>query len=376
MTTAQQVARALQATGPNRKGWWAAKCVYHEDLKPSLNFSDIGFNCFGCEAHGHINKLAEDLGIRERKNFTMKKDKDIPAPRLSELDAMDALEVDRHLRPETISMFGIRADTTRQKYVYPDPAWPEGTQRLKAFNGSSPKYLWHGYDEDEAGLGLYGLAQALTISSANGEQRVTLVEGEPDVWTMAQAGLAAVSFTKGAQTVPDGAVEILAGSGFTHVDVVYDLDAAGLEGGRKAAAALESKGMTVRVLSLPETLGEKGDVSDMYAHVGADDCKRRRSLRVFYSAAGPGRRSGSDGCERLHGSTSCRVGSNEGQVVGSTHRGWGATGSSDDTGFTPVYLFRGQHERRDASVSCRLDRKRQSRPCAYCGGRRSFLDHR
>ena len=272
MTTAQQVARALQAKGPNRNGWWEAKCVYHEDLKPSLNFTEDGYHCFGCEADGPINKLAEDLGIRERKNFkTMKRDEYIPPSKLSAQEAMNALEVDRHLRVETIARFGIQADETRQAYVYTDPAWPEETQRFKSFNGASPRYSWDKYNKGEVGLGLYGLAQALSISSANNVQRVTLVEGEPDVWTMAQAGLAAVTFTGGATTVPDGAVEIMARNNITHVTVIYDLDKEGLEGRWKAAAALELKGMTVSVRGLPETLGAKADVSTLYADVGADD---------------------------------------------------------------------------------------------------------
>jgi putative DNA primase/helicase len=128
------------------------------------------------------------------------------------------------------------------------------------------------------------LSQALTISSTNNEQRVTLVEGEPDCWTMGQAGLAAVSFTGGAATVPDGAVEILASSDFTHVDVIYDLDTAGLEGSWRAAAALESKGMTVRVLSLPETLGAKADVSTFYARLRGDDSRFREELAALEEA--------------------------------------------------------------------------------------------
>jgi putative DNA primase/helicase len=184
-------------------------------------------------------------------------------------------------------MFGIQADETRQAYVYTDPAWPEETQRFKSFNGATPKYSWHKHKKDEPCLGLYGLDQALTISSTNNEQHVTLVEGEPDCWTMGQAGLAAVSFTGGAATVPDGAVEVLASSNFTHVDVIYDLDTAGREGSWRAAAALESKGMAVRVLSLPETLGAKADVSTFYAHVGADDARFRAELAALEESPKP-----------------------------------------------------------------------------------------
>ena len=132
MTTAQQVAHRLSAKGPNSSGWWNAKCPFHEERKGrSLSFTETGYNCNGgsCGAHGHIDKLAEHLGIRERKNYkTMKRDDYKPASsKLSKTDAMNRLKLDRHLRAETIKDFGIQADEKRQAWVYTDPGWPSQT---------------------------------------------------------------------------------------------------------------------------------------------------------------------------------------------------------------------------------------------------------
>jgi putative DNA primase/helicase len=83
-------------------------------------------------------------------------------------------------------------------------------------------------------------------------------------------------------------VEVLASSNFTHVDVIYDLDTAGREGSWRAAAALEvERHGRARVLSLPETLGAKADVSTFYAHVGADDARFRAELAALEESPKP-----------------------------------------------------------------------------------------
>jgi hypothetical protein len=101
MTVAQAVARH---TGAKRQhnGWWVTKWIYHEDKKPSLNFKKKGYHCFGCPAKGHINKLAEDLGIREPKSFPGNGKSSLTFASTTVDDAMRALRGDRGLRQESI----------------------------------------------------------------------------------------------------------------------------------------------------------------------------------------------------------------------------------------------------------------------------------
>ncbi len=66
---ATSIADRLNAKGPDRKGWWTAKCPFHDDRSPSFRFTVHGFVCFGCGKTGHINEVAEHLGLRDRYGF-------------------------------------------------------------------------------------------------------------------------------------------------------------------------------------------------------------------------------------------------------------------------------------------------------------------
>ena len=273
MSVAQDVAQALGAKGPSR-GWWKTNCIYHDDKSPSLSFSENGYNCFSCEAHGHINKLAEDLGIRERTDFRRKMTRKNSAPdgRTSEYEAMSALQTTRGLRPETIAEFEIRFEPKKRAYSYRDESWPTGTVRYKSVNGRSPRYFWGGHQK---GADLYGLSSALTFDT----DFVWLVEGEPDVWTMYQAGLPAVSFTDGAKSVPDGAVRTLTEGGVGNVRIVYDTDEPGLRGSFIASEKLTKAGVATTVLTLPDRLPPASDVSDLYGDVDRDDEAFREAIQ-------------------------------------------------------------------------------------------------
>jgi len=272
MTVAQQIAEYTRAKR-NHSGWWEAKCPYHNDRNPSLNFSEDGYNCFGCGATGHINQLAEDLGIREPQS----NGRATGNGTVTSATAMEALTKNRSLQPAEIERLGISFNQATQTYCYRDPEWPDDTIRHKAFNGSGQKYRWEKYQKGK--VDVYGLRFALAIYETKNTSQFYLVEGEPDVWTMQQARLPAVSFTSGATSVPEAGVRTLAEAGITEVSIIYDLDDAGRTGSMKAAKALEAGGIEVEVLNLPEHLPTSSDITDLYNDLHQNQSTFRETVR-------------------------------------------------------------------------------------------------
>ena len=68
MSFAEKIVRATNAKRTGR-GWWITNCAYHEDKNPSMSFSQRGFKCHACGERGHINRLAEDLGLKEKRSW-------------------------------------------------------------------------------------------------------------------------------------------------------------------------------------------------------------------------------------------------------------------------------------------------------------------
>lgn len=101
------------------------------------------------------------------------------------------------------------------------------------------------------------------LDGVQGQEEIWLCEGEPDVWILHQHGIPAVCFTGGAKHVPKDAAEQLVRSGVKRINICYDLDAPGREGARRVAAALAFQ-FEVAIRSLPEHLGERGDITDLY----------------------------------------------------------------------------------------------------------------
>lgn len=263
MSFALAVASKLGARGPDNGGWWTARCPFHEDSNPSFGFTEVGYKCHGCGEHGHVNELAERLGLKERERSVA----------YSQDDALRILR-NRGLREETITRFRIEPDVGKRAFRY---QVSNGSHRLKAFDGSSPKYRWEG---PATGAELYGLPGALRLNAST----VYLVEGEPDVWICQQADVAAVSFTSGAGSVPQAGVDALAGSGVESVKIIYDRDAPGHAGRAKAAQALRDAGLVVEVLDLPVSLPPGGDVTNLYNELGRDDAAFRDALAKLNNA--------------------------------------------------------------------------------------------
>lgn len=272
MSTAAIIAQRLEAKGPKRNGWWEACCPFHDDKNPSFGFTEEGFKCQGCGEHGHINKLAEHLGIEVRSTNGR-------GAQLTTDDA-DRLLHNRGLRAETIQRFCIESDVQRQVWRF-----PMGNGRafkLKRFDGEKPKCKWDP-PGSAGGAELYGLPGALKIDPDD----VLLVEGEPDVWICQQAGLPAVSFTAGAETVPDAGVLKLIQVGVQQVRVIYDRDEPGEAGRWKAASALQAAGIEVEVLDLPDSLPPGGDLTNLYNLMERNDADFREVVASLDAAEIP-----------------------------------------------------------------------------------------
>jgi len=181
----------------------------------------------------------------------------------------------RGIEPATLAAFGVVATThhgrpaLRYPIRLPDGA-PVG-RRVKYTDGHEPKTLWPGGCAAGAiaPQTLYGAD--LMLSDLPYRSTVFVVEGEPDAWLMHSLDLPAVSLLCGAGSrVSDHARYTLDLLAPERVYVVYDADGPGQRNGGRVARELLAPGRTVRALRLPDTLGEGGDVTDLYARCGRD----------------------------------------------------------------------------------------------------------
>lgn len=176
-------------------------------------------------------------------------------------EAIQKLE-ERGISIKTAYDLGLRVNLEKQAWAY--PVIIGGTKvvtRFKAFDSSAmPKY-WSWPRGVE--ILIYNL------DGVQGQEEIWLCEGEPDVWILHQEGIPAISFTGGATHVPKNAAEQLLQAGVKRINVCYDRDPPGREGAQRVAEALGSQ-FDVVIRSLPERLGEKGDITDLYQQEKGD----------------------------------------------------------------------------------------------------------
>ncbi len=228
------------------------QCRFHGSGKNqhfAVNPAKGEFHCVQCDASGPVEGLAPDLVLAERG-----------------------------LTEATIRYFGIDVDAVPNAIRFPVKHEDITRDRCKAVpNAKGPKTWWApGGDQAPP---LYN-GDAITGTEA------WIVEGEPDVWIMHQAGITnVVSSTHGAGTFKPEAIDFLARKGVTTVWIVYEWDGSGRMGARKLARQLTAKRMTVNVVQLPASVGEGGDVTDLYAAAGCDDSKFKAQLKALPSQA-------------------------------------------------------------------------------------------
>ena len=272
---------------PNEDGWVSIFCPQHDDENASLrvNIETGGIKCMaGCDVGSNLNDLEElVLGMaRPRKGRRPKKVLDdlaerrlLPRDWLVNTFGLDkapggySIPVDDpEVDPDIEIDYDIEGlHKRRRHWLYKRGAWidPKATTR--------PKYRWDP-KLSESGVKARDLIYNLhrIKDRLPPEKLVYVCAGAPDVWVMHHAGFPAISFLAGENNTPSPrAVSKLLDAGVKEAIIIYDNDEAGREGAEKDAIELSRAGISTTALLLPEEVGEKGDLTDLWVRCGGDE---------------------------------------------------------------------------------------------------------
>jgi MCM P-loop domain len=266
---------------PANTGEWRAFCPRCEDPKTSsspsasFNFKRSIWRCFNCERGGRITVLVRHLIKEEQRadgsvvdiktRQPISPPADLPTPQnirnwhkvlLSDRTLRGTMRDRRGLTVDTLKTFSIGYATTKRRYTVPVYD-RDGTTLLAVklyrptARNPTPKMIFWGEDNS---VSLYNAA---ALDEADD---ILLTEGEPDLWSAAQNGFAAVSHTAGAGGFqPDWAREFKG----KRVFLTPDDDKAGINGAIKTARILEEFAESVYILSLSTGI-KKGDLTDYF----------------------------------------------------------------------------------------------------------------
>ena len=209
MATLDDLLRRLKGVKRTGDRTYLALCPAHEDTNPSLTVREAadGKTLFKGHAGCSFSDIVRALGLSQTDCFP-NNGRRSGSSRWTQDEAEAALR-QRGLREDTIKRFHIVADLNKQAWRF---RVTKGVDKYKAFpTGSRAKYWWA-----EKGKA----APICHLKPCKGVEEAYLVEGEPDVWIMWQAGLKAFSFTGGAGTVTSAAVKEVAEAGIGMVHIV------------------------------------------------------------------------------------------------------------------------------------------------------------
>jgi hypothetical protein len=147
--------------------------------------------------------------------------------------------------------------------------------RVKFTDGRQPKYAWSGPTSTKPPE--YYNADGF---DAPGDVLV-LASGEVDLWTLRQAGYAAVVSWFGEANVPPDLVERIRASGKTRVVTFTDRDATGDRMAQKVAAACADAGVAYTAYALPGTPGSGFDVNAYWRAFSGDETAFRAALEAL-----------------------------------------------------------------------------------------------
>lgn len=253
---------------------WTALCPAHDDKNPSLGISEAadGKVLVKCQSQGcSFSQIASALDLKE-SDFFPEQNRD----RIDQAGA-DALLTNRGLRPETIRYFKIVANVESQSWEF--PLGKAGGTKYKRFVRTGKFDYWVSKGTKH---------QIYHFGPCKGKSDVWMVEGEPDVWIAHQAGLAAFTFTGGAENpLQSHNIEEIKAASIGTINIVYDLDDPGRDGAAKVAASFRDAGIAHTVRVLPDSVGAKGDVTDLYGGVGCDDERFKVALAELCEALPP-----------------------------------------------------------------------------------------
>ena len=267
MSVATEVVGRLDQVKQTGRGQWLAICPYHDDKNPSLSISEDAFNCFGCGQSGHITSIAKFFGIEVPTNGSLGLGPDA---------AYQQLHNEAGHTRETLDLYKVSYIKGEWHYPY------EGTKATKVKKTDPKEFFWIGHDENNPPA-VFGLDLAENYNTPS----VFVVEGEKDVITMAEAGIASVCFPNGCASVPDHSVQTLTSSKFSEAVVVYDNDDGGEKGRWSVKDALEASGVTVKVLDLPPEFPPGSDITNLWNVHDRDPKAFRSALEDLAEAERP-----------------------------------------------------------------------------------------
>jgi len=109
-------------------------------------------------------------------------------------------------------------------------------------------------------------AQLYDWESLAKSNSLIICEGELDRLLLASKGVSAVTSTHGAMTFKNEWIEDIVKC--KKIYICFDNDEAGKKGSKRVAKMLENMGCEIHIITLPEEVGEKGDITDYFIKLG------------------------------------------------------------------------------------------------------------
>lgn len=243
------VADAIARWGLRRSGRaWLGQCPFcaepgYSCSNPFTLFDSGGYYCHACERKGRVGNEPLPTPSFHRKDYI----ESPPAPPLSEAGLRRAemhpravaYFAGRGLRRETIVRFRLGYDGWRYTIpCYRADGILAGVKRRRDPDNATdqgPKYV-----------SVKGSRAAIFNEAALSADEVVVAEGEVDVMTLAQDGIAAVCSTAGVAHWPDAWLPKLAGK---RVTVWFDSDKPGQDGALRLARRLDGVAASVRIVA-------------------------------------------------------------------------------------------------------------------------------
>ncbi len=257
----------LKGSGqPDRDGWVTFRCPdganhQHGDQHFSARANTLtgGVRCMSqdCPIGPNLNNLAERLGVNGYGS---------EAPG----DPLQRLADERKL-PLAALRDKYHVRTVKGGWAFPvDDADARGHAHMKRDpvrwnDDGAPKNWWPLASVKASDL-VYGQSHI-----REGTETAYIAAGEIDCITLLEAGYDTVSFLAGEWTAPSTpAIHKLIDHGIRAIVFVYDVDEAGREGAPKVSEACVREGLQVHIVSLPDDLGEGGDINDLWVRCNGD----------------------------------------------------------------------------------------------------------
>jgi hypothetical protein len=255
-------------------GWATARCIFtehaHDDVSPSLrlNTRSGGARCFKCSFSVSLNDVAKALDISIFADDGAQAPKPPPG-RTAPKNRTPTLEelAEQRMLPVEVFHFSKWAPTSGGWIIPIDDPDVGAFTRKKSLPGEHPKYIWSARGVKAADL-VYGLSRV-----DPSRQELLIAAGEPDKIVLTHADYPTISFLAGENAAPsERAIEkvLAALPNLKTVSIVYDRDASGRAGAQKVADAFNKAGKAVEICTLPDSLPEKGDITDLWKACDGD----------------------------------------------------------------------------------------------------------